>query len=115
MEQGLPKQAVREVMQWVFRSLGDSIDTSSAHGKLVLQILGAIGEFERSIVRTRTVQRLQAARERDRVGGNPGLPAFADAAMTLDGSNEPGDIALVYQGIGRSGPDGPSSLLSECQ
>jgi uncharacterized protein (DUF2141 family) len=40
-----------------------------------------------------------------------GPPTFADAAMTLDGSNEPVDIALVSHRSSRS--DGLSSLSSE--
>jgi DNA invertase Pin-like site-specific DNA recombinase len=38
-----------------FKSLGDPlIDTSSAHGKLILAILGALAEFERSMILART-------------------------------------------------------------
>jgi DNA invertase Pin-like site-specific DNA recombinase len=56
-----------------FRSLADPIDTSGPSGVLVLQMLGAVAEFERSLIRERTKAGLQAARARGRVGGNPGL------------------------------------------
>lgn len=56
-----------------FRSLADPIDTSGPSGVLVLQMLGAVAEFERSLIRERTKAGLQAARSRGRVGGNPGL------------------------------------------
>lgn len=56
-----------------FRSLADPIDTSGPSGVLVLQMLGAVAEFERSLIRERTRAGLQAAKARGRVGGNPGL------------------------------------------
>lgn len=56
-----------------FRSLADPIDTSGPSGVLVLQMLGAVAEFERSLIRERTIAGLQAAKLRGRVGGNPGL------------------------------------------
>lgn len=56
-----------------FRSLGDPIDTTSPQGRFTLQILGAVAEFERALIRERTKAGLKAARERGRVGGNPAL------------------------------------------
>jgi DNA invertase Pin-like site-specific DNA recombinase len=56
-----------------FRSLGDPIDTTSAQGRLTLQILGAVAEFERQLIRERTRAGLAAARARGRRGGNPAL------------------------------------------
>ena len=56
-----------------FRSLGDPIDTTSPQGKFTLQILGATAEFERVLIRERTLAGLASAREKGRVGGNPGL------------------------------------------
>ena len=54
-----------------FRSLTESIDTTTAGGKLVFQIFGAMAEFERSIIRERTKAGLEAARARGRKGGRP--------------------------------------------
>jgi len=48
-----------------FRSLADPIDTSGPSGVLVLQMLGAVAEFERSLIRERTKAGLQAARRAD--------------------------------------------------
>jgi hypothetical protein len=56
-----------------FRSLADLIDTSGPSGVLVLQMLGAVAEFERSLIRERTKAGLKTAKARGRVGGNPGL------------------------------------------
>ena len=54
-----------------FRSLQESIDTTTSGGKLVLQIFGALAEFERSVIRERTGAGLEAARARGRKGGRP--------------------------------------------
>lgn len=56
-----------------FRSLGDPIDTTSLQGKFTLQILGTMAEFERVLIREWKLAGLASAREKGRVGGNPGL------------------------------------------
>ncbi|TCZ73828.1 recombinase family protein [Flaviaesturariibacter aridisoli] len=53
------------------KSLQENIDTSTATGKLVFHIFGALSEFERSLVVERTRHGLAAARARGRVGGRP--------------------------------------------
>src|SRR6056297_3521979 len=57
-----------------FRSLADPVDTTSAQGRLTLQILGAVAEFERALIRERTRAGMAAARAR---GARPGNPALA--------------------------------------
>src|SRR3954452_6335971 len=54
-----------------FKSLTESIDTTTSGGKLVFHIFGALAEFERNLIRERTSAGLQAARERGRKGGRP--------------------------------------------
>ena len=54
-----------------FRSLKESLDTSSSTGKLIFHIFGALAEFERDIIRERTMAGLASARARGRVGGRP--------------------------------------------
>lgn len=54
-----------------FRSLTETIDTTTAGGRLVFHIFGALAEFERGIIRERTTAGLAAARARGRVGGRP--------------------------------------------
>lgn len=58
-----------------FRSLGDPIDTTTAQGKFSLQVMGAVAELERALIRERTKAGLRAARAQGRVGGNPALKA----------------------------------------
>ena len=53
-----------------FRSLTEAIDTTTAGGRLIFHIFGALAEFERSIIRERTIAGLQAARPSPREG-NP--------------------------------------------
>ncbi|MFM2044175.1 MAG: hypothetical protein RLY86_2751 [Pseudomonadota bacterium] len=64
-----------------FRSLGDPIDTTSPQGRFTLQILGAVAEFERALIRERTKAGLRAAKDRGKMGGNPGLRARSTAAI----------------------------------
>ena len=52
-----------------FKSLTESIDTTTSGGKLVFHIFGALAEFEREIIRERTKAGLDAARSRGRKGG----------------------------------------------
>jgi hypothetical protein len=53
------------------RSLTEAIDTTTAGGKLVFHIFAALAEFERGVIRERTMAGLQAARARGRTGGRP--------------------------------------------
>jgi DNA invertase Pin-like site-specific DNA recombinase len=50
-------------------SIQDQIDTSTAHGKFFFHIFGAVAEFERDLIRSRTKNGLEAARARGRMGG----------------------------------------------
>ncbi|AZR82805.1 recombinase family protein [Thiomicrospira sp. S5] len=52
-----------------FKSLTESIDTTSPGGKLIFHIFGALSEFEHSLIRERTLEGLKAARARGRKGG----------------------------------------------
>jgi len=56
-----------------FRSLSESIDTTTANGKLFFSIMGALAEFERDLIKERTMAGLAAARARGRVGGRPSV------------------------------------------
>jgi DNA invertase Pin-like site-specific DNA recombinase len=58
-----------EARQVAFKSLTEGIDTSSAQGRLMLHLFGAFAEFERSLIRERTLAGLEAARQRGRKGG----------------------------------------------
>lgn len=53
------------------KSLNDSIDTTTAQGKLIFHFFAALSEFERDIISERTKAGLEAARARGRKGGRP--------------------------------------------
>jgi DNA invertase Pin-like site-specific DNA recombinase len=57
-----------------FISLQDQINTTTAQGRLVFNIFASLSEFEREIIKERTLAGLEAARKRGRTGGRkPGL------------------------------------------
>ena len=53
------------------RSLTEAIDTTTSGGRLVFHLFAALAEFERGVIRERTLAGLQAARARGRTGGRP--------------------------------------------
>lgn len=64
-----------------FRSLSDPIDTTSPQGRFTLQILGSVAEFERALIRERTLAGMIVARKNGKVSGNPGLIKKDPAAL----------------------------------
>lgn len=52
-----------------FRSLTESIDTTTAAGRMMTQMVGAFAEFERAMIRERTSAGLAQARAEGRIGG----------------------------------------------
>jgi DNA invertase Pin-like site-specific DNA recombinase len=62
-----------------FRSVTESIDTTTSGGKLIFHIFGALAEFERDLIRERTQAGLAAARARGRKGGRPRVSGLNDA------------------------------------
>lgn len=64
-----------------FRSINDPIDTSSAQGMLMTQMLGAFAEFERALIRERTRAGIKAAVARGAKPGNPKMRMRDPAAI----------------------------------
>ena len=56
-----------------FASVQDGFDTSTSSGKMVFSVIGAMAEYERNLMRERTMAGLAAARSRGRMGGRPKL------------------------------------------
>lgn len=52
-----------------FRSLTEAIDTTTSGGRLIFHVFGALGQFERDLIRERTKAGLAAAAARGRKGG----------------------------------------------
>ena len=111
-----------------FRSLGDAwADTTTAHGRLILTVLGGLAEFERELIIERTKAGMAAARARGRNGGRPYKMTAAKLrlAMASMGQKETrvGDLCTelgitrqtLYRHVGPYGslrPDGTKLLGS---
>jgi len=67
-----------------FKSVTESIDTTSAGGKLIFHIFGALAEFEHNLIRERTLAGLAAARARGRKPAMTSQDVKKAAAMLKD-------------------------------
>ncbi len=54
-----------------FRSLNETIDTTTATGELLFHIFGALAQYERALIQERVIAGLRAAERRGRRGGRP--------------------------------------------
>lgn len=82
-----------------FISLTENIDTSSAGGQLIFHILAALAEFEKSLIRERTIAGIAAAKERGSIFGR--RPALTDVQckeiqLTLNSGASISDVARNY-------------------
>ena len=59
-----------------FRSLAEDIDTTTPAGRLIFHVFASIAQFERERIRERTMEGLDAARKKGRIGGRP--PALSE-------------------------------------
>jgi DNA invertase Pin-like site-specific DNA recombinase len=60
-----------EIREIGFKSIQENIDTNTSGGKLFFHIFASIAEFEKDIIKERTLSGLAAARSRGRLGGRP--------------------------------------------
>ncbi len=84
-----------EAARATFRSLTESIDTATPAGRMMLQMFGAFAEFERNIIRERSIAGQKAARDRGRAPGrrrsmSPGTEAelvrlYLEGGQTMHG------------------------------
>lgn len=66
-----------------FRSLTDSIDTSTASGRFFFNVMGSLAEMERDLNHERTLAGLAAARKLGRVGGRRKLMTDSKKAAAI--------------------------------
>ena len=86
-----------------FVSLTEAIDTSTPGGRLIFHVFGALAEFERDLIRERTLAGLAAARARGRVGGRPTVwtPAKLSTAKAMHASGDY-DVSSIAKVLGVS-------------
>jgi DNA invertase Pin-like site-specific DNA recombinase len=86
-----------------FRSLQESVDTTTTGGRLVFHVFAALAEFERDLIRERTQAGLEAARARGRRGGRPSVmtPDKVAVARRMYDSGEH-TVAAIAEVVGVS-------------
>lgn len=63
-----------------FRSITENLETTTSGGKLIFHVFGALAEWERSLIKERTLAGLRAAKEAGKVGGRPRALSEGDIA-----------------------------------
>lgn len=108
-----------------FHSLKEKIDTTTAAGRLIFHVFGSLAEFERETLRERTIEGLQAARRRGRIGGRPKSLSQSDLkaanAMLRDPNISVATVAeklsvsrsTLYRHLGHGGRAGQSRKQTE--
>ncbi|HBS26160.1 MAG TPA: hypothetical protein DD827_03355 [Gammaproteobacteria bacterium] len=79
-----------------FQSLSEEINTTTAGGRLIFHLMGALAEFERSLIIERTQAGLNAARKRGAKFGRPRslTPSqIKHAAKLIDAGERPAFVA----------------------
>jgi DNA invertase Pin-like site-specific DNA recombinase len=67
-----------------FRSLTEPIDTSTPAGRMLMQLLGAFAEFERGMIRERSIAGQRAAMDRGKHCGRPASLTIAEGARAAE-------------------------------
>lgn len=83
-----------------FRSLAEDIDTTTPSGRLIFHVFASIAQFERERIRERTMEGLEAARKKGRIGGRPPALSEDQKAEVLRLKNEGRamkDIAALFK------------------
>lgn len=93
----------------LFKSITEpAFDTTSANGKFIIQIFGAVAEFERNLISERTKTGLEGARKRKKLLGRPkgasksSLEKYQYAKHLYDNKNTPIDKACKQAGLSKT-------------
>jgi DNA invertase Pin-like site-specific DNA recombinase len=99
------------------RSLTEQIDTSSAGGRLVFHVFGALAEFERALIQERTHAGLAAARARGRKGGRKTVMTpkrLAAAKSMLAAKDADGRHTHTYDYVAQAIGVSRSTIVRHC-
>lgn len=83
-------------------SLQEHIDTTTAGGELVFHVFAAMAQFERALIKERTMAGLEAARARGRKGGRPRLDAQKIKAIQSVAKDKAADVSAACKVLGVS-------------
>lgn len=93
----------------LFKSITEpAFDTTSANGKFIIQIFGAVAEFERNLISERTKAGLEGARRRKKLLGRPkgasqdSVEKYQYAKHLYDNKNIPIDKACKQAGLSKA-------------
>lgn len=93
----------------LFKSITEpAFDTTSANGKFIIQIFGAVAEFERNLISERTKYGLEGARRRKKLLGRPkgssqkSIEKYQFAKHLYDNKNTSIDKACKQAGISKA-------------
>ncbi|AQX01468.1 recombinase family protein [Elizabethkingia anophelis] len=93
----------------LFKSISEpAFDTTSANGKFIIQIFGAVAEFERNLISERTKTGLEGARKRKKLLGRPvgaskeSLEKYQYAKHLYDNKDMSIDKACKQAGISKT-------------
>lgn len=103
---GLVEKLARMGVAIICSSQGIDTRQSNPCGKMILQVMAAFAEFERSIISERTVDGLKAARARGKVLGKP--------SAALVGVDVPAVIGQWRAGLEPGGVRGLAKMLGGC-
>ena len=93
------KQLVNSLQE--FRQLGidfvsssESIDTSTPMGEVVFHVMGALAQFERSLIAERTIAGLKEARRKGKQLGRPPVKLDSDLVARIKADRVKGKLSL---------------------
>jgi DNA invertase Pin-like site-specific DNA recombinase len=83
-----------------FQSLTENIDTTSAGGRMMMQMLGVFAEFERAMIRERTKLGIAQARALGRAIGRPGAldsTQIKEALRMVEQGRSQAEVGRVFK------------------
>lgn len=83
-------------------SLREAIDTTTASGKMLFHVMGALAEFERDRLLERTMAGLAAARDRGRTGGRQPLDPGKQEIIRRTAADPDADVSATCKALGIS-------------